>query len=332
MKKILLYLLLFIHLSLINAQNLSIGDKFPLDSLGLVKSKSVKIIVFIPTLSYACRYSTMLTKSLNHYFIEGLCFDKRQKTPVEVILIVNDTAQNYLEIHPQAANMQVKFDPEGVFYKKLDLPISSDLNDNSLVFCLNKKGKIIFKDFEYRAQGEHLKPLETAIKKCLGISNPIAKNENQPKLKVGDIAPNIDLKNGQKIDSFLGKVLVLTFYPAAFSGEFPIPFEFISKEMTDSIIHKNGELPYGFRVKGVRNLKIGRNDHLMSCYIQLTTFETLKEAYNPDLKTIAISNSTEPLLDLWKKELEISSHNTLTLLNDKDGSIANTFNAYNKNG
>jgi peroxiredoxin len=337
MKRLIFIILLTINASFYNCQSDPYIKKFPIENLDFYQSHAhLKIVVFMPSLYEDCEYASMLTNAFQYYFVKGLAF-KDTLPKIDVVLIVNDIDQwankkifdslnktislfesknmNLLD------NMIVKYDSSGKYFHACGLNTfktkttkagnmeKKTRNESSILYLLNGKNEILLHDTDYKAQGEHLKPLEHKIKSYLGLSNKSYTSDSNVlhPLKVGDRAPNFILdkvsehpEEDDKKDYLLGnkkQLKVITFYPAAFSGQLLPDF---SRE--DQIA-------------------------MMSCSAQIKRF-----SLNPLLKqyqTYLISSSTNELLRLWQNALRTTGVN---YINDPDYKIAKLYNAYNPKG
>ncbi|GEM_PF-317985 len=323
-------ILLFFSLVLVNAQNLNVGDDFPIKKLENYKnSNNLKIVVFTPSLYKDNAYASMLTTSLYYYFVQGLAFDSDVAPSLDVIYVVNDEDQwaknkksNVLYDSSNQNKLDqatVIYDKDGLVYTNFGLKPFNQKTTNSvpvltsnkkaespssILFLLDKKNKILLKDTDYRAQGEHLKPLEKLVKSTYKIDEVSVNNTNKKVLKVGDKAPDFlltgpNFSNDSKLKLLDDKknYKVVTFYPAAFSGEILPDFTTVDRSA------------------------------MMSCAAQIQLID-----HNPALDkidTYAISSSTEPLLELWKKALRT---NNINYINDHNYSISTAYNAYNNLG
>jgi peroxiredoxin len=218
--------------------------------------------------------------------------------------------------------MQVFYPISTELKSQLQLPFLENLNADSVLFLLDENNVIVLKDEHYRGQGEHLKPLEHKIKELLGLPYPEI-TPNQVSLKVGDKAPDILLElpytqkitpkvslipgdKAQKISQYLGNVLVLTFYPAAYSGIFDIS-------------------------KMIKRIHVDQTTK-MSCAMHIVSFDGLSskvETTNTRTVYFAISESTPEILQKWQESLK-TYH--VRYLNDPDYSISQAFGAYNPKG
>ena len=313
------------------AQNLNVGAQFPINKIENVnQSSNLKIIVFTPSLYKTNPYASMMTTSLNYYFVKNLAFSSQNSPKIDVIYIVNEDDKWSKE--PQQAfafsetsnqnkldGTKVFYDESGKIYNAIGLkpfkqnsisniiPTSNSNNvlvESSILFLVDKNNKILMRDNDYRAQGEHLKPLERLIKRTSKTDN-IEVNVTQNKtLKVGDKAPDFILNGPNYKTNSTEKFLddkssfkVLTFYPAAFSGQILPDFTSIDTKAA------------------------------MTCAAQIQLID-----HNPllqNVKNYAISSSTNPLLELWKSALRT---NNMTYLNDENYTISLMYNSYNRLG
>lgn len=324
-------ILLFIcGLSFVKAQNLNVGDQFPMNKIeNLEQTSNPKIIVFTPSLYKTNDYASMLTTSLYYYFVKGLAFTSPNPSKIDVIYIVNeddkwskDTQQSFVFNNSANKNRlegaKVIYDEKGKVYHSVGLkpfkqnsisniiPTSTNnvLVESSVLFLLDQNNKILLRDNDYRAQGEHLKPLERLVKRVSKTDNISIDNTKNKTLKVGDKAPDFMLKgpnysinSEEKLLDDTSNFKVLTFYPAAFSGQILPDFTSIDTKAT------------------------------MTCAAQIQLID-----HNPlleNVKSYAISSSTNPLLELWKDALRTTK---ITYLNDENYAISLAYNSYNRLG
>lgn len=329
-----IYSLLFIICSLTFAkgQNLNVGDQFPINKIeNLDQSSNLKIIVFTPSLYKTNNYASMLTTSLHYYFVKGLAFTSPNSPKIDVVYVVNeddkwskDTQQSFAFNSYSNQNKldgaSVIYDENGKLYNEIGLkpfkqnsvksiiPTSTSNNsvlvESSILFLVDQNNKILMRDNDYRAQGEHLKPLERLVKRAskTGVLNiDLTKNKL---LKVGDNAPDFILQGPNYSSNSTERLLddqssfkVVTFYPAAFSGQILPDFTSIDTKA------------------------------MMSCAVQIQLLD-----HNPllkDIKNYAISSSTNSLLELWKSALRTTN---IIYLNDEDYSVSLAYNSYNRLG
>lgn len=326
--------LLFVvfSLSFVKAQNLNVGDQFPINKIeNLDQSSHLKIIIFTPSLYKTNDYASMLTTSLYYYFVQGLAFTSKNSPKIDLIYVVNEEDKWGKEVKQSftfndSSNQnklngaQVIYDDYGKVYQSLGLkpfkqnsisniiPVSLSANkilvESSILFLLDKDNKIILRDNNYRAQGEHLKPLEKWVKKISKTDEIDVDLKTNRILKVGDKAPDFILNGPNYENNSTIKLLddtsnfkVLTFYPAAFSGQILPDFTSIDKKA------------------------------MMTCAAQIQLID-----HNPLLgkvKSYAISSSTNPLLERWKSALRTTN---ITYLNDYNYEISLAYNSYNRLG
>lgn len=288
---------------------------------GLENSGKPKIIVFMPSVSDSTEYASMIVQAFKNYFVQKLAFrpEDRALADVDIILmkgnnelkhqsVTKNEASIHLTLLSSAGNTKSLlinlFDTTGMYIKdtsdellsKLNITRCGDYNDSSVLFLIDKDNNIIWRDNDYRGQGEHLKPLEYKVKKLLGISYPQPTDSNK-ELKIGDLAPDIIKKSGIN-----GNIKVLTFYPAAYSGVFDV----------NSM---------------ARRISMERLS-MMSCAIQISSLDKI-QLNNPGVRYYAISESTPEILNNWKTAL--GTHH-IQYINDADYEIASVFGAYNTEG
>ncbi|WP_413533655.1 redoxin family protein [Empedobacter brevis] len=290
----------------------------------------MKIIVFTPSLYKTNSYASMMTTSLNYYFVKNLAFTSQNSPKIDVIYVVNEEDKWSKEMPQSFAfnensnqnkldGTTVIYDAAGKIYKSVGLkPFNQNtissiipthnagnvLVESSVLFLVDQNNKILMRDNDYRAQGEHLKPLERLVKRALKtdeIKIDFVKNKT---LKVGDKAPDFILNGPNYKNNSTEKFLddkssfkVLTFYPAAFSGQILPDFTSIDTKSA------------------------------MTCAAQIQLID-----HNPlleNVKSYAVSSSTNPLLELWKSALRT---NKITYLNDENYAISLAYNSYNNLG
>lgn len=325
-------IVLFIcSLSFVKGQHLNVGDQFPVHKIeNLGQSQDIKIIVFTPSLYKTNNYASMLTTSLHHYFVKGLAFATTNPPKINVVYVVNEEdkwrkdAQQSLTFNDSSnqnklEGAKVIYDEAGKIYTAIGLkpfkqnsistiiPTSNSnslLVESSILFLVDQNNKILMRDNDYRAQGEHLKPLEKLVKRASKIEELNVDFTKNVTLKVGDKAPNFILKGPNYAMNSTEKLLddqsnfkVLTFYPAAFSGQILPNFNTIDTKAP------------------------------MTCAAQIQLID-----HNPllqNVKSYAISSSTNSLLTLWKTALRTTN---ITYLNDEDYGISLAYNSYNRLG
>jgi len=306
---LLLILFLFVGLmSEIRAANLEIGARFPVEKLSAEKKVSDnKLVVFMPSLTYDCDYASMLTQSFYYYFDQKLAFENLAKSPqTEIFLVVNDKQNAGRSTRNIFGKMNVVYDEKGELFTSFGVDLPKDKNADSTVVLLDSNELIALIDKNYRAQGEHLKPLENKLKELNGIYKKTVSPTQVKPLKIGKPAPDFQIDETTKLSNLRGNVVLLSFYPAAFSGTLPKPVE------EQSVL----KVPI-YSDKG----------NSMSCFVQLFILD--KPKAKQEAKRIMISSSTESLLEKWQEVLE--THNVV-YANDADYSIAQKYFSYNPNG
>ncbi|MFV0329066.1 MAG: redoxin domain-containing protein [Dysgonomonas sp.] len=297
-------------------------EKFPVSDINaeLENSGHPKIVVFMPSVSDSTEYASMIVQAFKNYFVQKLAFnpEDRSLADIDIILTGSNNELKYQSTVEGEASIQLAllssagntksilmnlFDTTGMYIKdtndellsKLNITPFGDYNDSSVLFLLDKDNNIVWRDNDYRGQGEHLKPLEYKIKELLGMTYPRPVDNNN--LKVGDQAPDIILKKGVN-----DGIRVLTFYPAAYSGVFDVN-------------------------NMARRISMERT-FMMSCAIQISSLDKI-QLNNPSVRYYAISESTPEILNNWKAAL--GTHH-IQYINDADYSIASAFGAYNPEG
>lgn len=199
------------------------------------------------------------------------------------------------------------------------LPLADDAD--ATVLLIDALDVVRWRDDGYRAQGEHLKPLEAALKGLLGAPDPIAADPGTAPPAVGDQAPDFAIgvpaargqaarpsAAGPRLSDLRGKVVVLAFYPAAYSGTLPL--------QPGSVEAK---------IEAARDRERRR---MMSCAVQLDEMDRLLAKDDPlrgDVVRLAVSASTPVLLDGWRRVLETRD---LRYVNDPDYAIARRYGSY----
>jgi len=300
--------LAFAGLSL-QAQTIAVGSDFPLERLTRENTRAdATVVAFIPSLSKECLYASMLTQGFYYYFDEGLAFERRETAPkIKMIIVVNDRPLPAGPSLNQLGKMSVIYDEKGDLFRSFGAKIPSGKNGDSTVVVLDKKGKVVFVDTEYHAQGEHLKPLEHKIKEITGFRVVVPSNRTTA-LKVGDNAADFQINYKERLSDLRGGVVLLTFYPAAFSGVFPASLEVIGSEGSYFIIDRS---------------------EAMSCSRQITSLDIAGDGSHKPPRRTAISGSTDELLQQWKLALLTTN---IEYANDPDYAVAAMYGAIDPRG
>ena len=121
-------------------------------------------------------------------------------------------------------------------------------------------------------------------------------------LQVGDMAPNVMLMEGKKLSDYKGSVVVLAFYPAAFSGTF-----------------NAGQM--------VQNEAHSRQRAMMSCVGEIRSLYRAIDAAPGKTPSVffTVSESTPELLTLWRSIFERQVNTGY--VNDQDYTIAKAYQA-----
>lgn len=292
----------------VRAEKLEVGAKFPIDKLTREKNLADNTIVaFMPSLTFDCEYASMLTQSFYYYFDQRLAFEGLKKSPAtRIFLIVNDKQDAAKSTQNIIGKMNVIYDEKGELFSYFGVNIPLYKNADSTALLLDSNDNIALIDEHYRSQGEHLKPLENKLKELNGIYKKVDISAQQKPLKIGDDAPDFRVNEKQRLSDLRGNVVLISFYPAAFSGTLAIP----------PVLMPNGKI----------NITISP-DSLMSCSLQLGSLDTVKLKKDP--RRIVISSSTNSLLNEWRKVLGTKN---IEYANDADYSISSKYLSYNTNG
>lgn len=293
---------------------------------------SLKLIVLAPARS---DYDGMLKLAFSEYFRKGDAFAPGAlKTPIKVVHITGAYAEaaGFMGYHLDSDCAPVT-DPQALAAiaraTGVTLPLADDSDAN--VLLLDRDGVLRWRDTAYRAQGEHLKPLEKTVKALIGIPDAVVKTGDATtgvaSPRVGDMAPDFEIPlppptgslqallaaDAQRptktvpLSSLRGKVVLLTFYPAAFSGTLPT----VQGSIADKI---DAERKDTMR-------------RMMSCSIQIDQLDKLSQGdlAKDDIVKLAVSASTPALLDSWRRVLGTSG---MRYVNDPDYAIAQRYGSY----
>jgi len=286
----------------IRAEKFEVGARFPVDKLSEKKKPSDNtIVVFMPSLTSDCDYASMLTQSFYYYFDRRMAFEGLRKSPeTRIFLVVHDKMDLARSAQNIFGGMNVIYDDKGELFASFGVKAPAEKNAASTVILLDADERVAHVDENYRAQGEHLKPLENKLKELNGIYEKVRLPAAPKELKVGDPAPDFQVNKKERLSNLRGQVVLLSFYPAAFSGTLPKPVQ----------------------------APIIVSDLSMSCSLQIDRIE-LNVKSKKEAKRIVISSSTDSLLNEWRRLLRTQ---TLEYTNDPDYSIASKYFSYNPNG
>lgn len=313
MIRLLFFVFLFACTLVVQAANLEVGQKFPIEKLNkeIIQADNT-IIVFMPSLTEDCEYASMLTQSFYYYFDRKFAFEKLSKSPVtKVFFIVRDQPNAIKSQQNILGRMSIIHDEEGKLFNDFGVKQPDSKNADSTVVLLDSGYIISLIDNNYRAQGEHLKPLENKLKALNDLQRKVIAASPQKELKIGDIAPDFQINEHQKLSDLRGKVVLLSFYPAAFSGILP-------KSNNLSLFTSSISIP---TVSG---------DDLMACTIQIDALDVKRRSLKKEeAKRIVISSSTDSILSNWQRVLGTQN---IIYANDADYSTSVKYMSYNPNG
>jgi peroxiredoxin len=325
MKKSLLFVAFLFAFSFNSyTQNLRVNEKFDLSKLGADRKVGVNTLVaFVPSLQYENEYASMMTQGFYYYFDQRLAFEGDNfsvKPETQIVYVVRDKQDDARSIPNILGNAKAIYDEKGEIFTHFGVKQSPYKNFDSTLVLVDKSGTIAYIDDRYRSQGEHLKPLETKLKELNGIRPPGPVSGN--KLKIGDRAPDFRINDTEMLSDLRGHVVLLSFYPAAFSGT--IPRRFQSSDETHLVTVTPGAL----RIKDLE---------VMTCISQISILDKVPRWFKRDkperpkdeARRIAISSSTPSLLQSWKG---LIGTNNIEYANDPDYSVSASYSAYNPLG
>jgi peroxiredoxin len=296
-------------------------------------NQSLKLVVFMPNES---AYESMLGKSLSHYFESQEAFSsplngksikvvyvKSARPDLGLSVATNaDTAptSDQLKLAPQIFTrmMQKVGLSSSCTFAEADIAstqkkIADQLsmvfpkvnNASATLFLLDENNIVQWRDDDYAAQGEHLKPLEQKIKSLLNAQDPIAAGfEKVERLKVGDDAPNFKINDQQSLSDLKGKARLITFYPAAFSGT-------LDTSMCSMCC-------------AVQIRSLADSEGISEFAPKQGLFPEAVE--NATIERFAISASTPALLTQWEQLLKTKGH--IRMVNDVDYAISQAYSSY----
>lgn len=289
------------------AQQVHTGELFPLDKLPAdtqyKKQPDYTILAFVPALDTSCPYAGMLSQAFYYYFTQKLAFEDWEKKPeVRVRYLVKKPTDFFAERQARSVTSGAQVaDGAQKYFHQFSLPVPQQGSASSVVFLLDAEGRVLLRDDAYEAQGEHLKPLENTLKNHAGKGEaPLAWAPSRP-IQVGDEAPDFDLGNGKRLSDLKGEVVLLSFYPAAFSGRLEPEAEL--------------EIPL---------------EELMSCRTQIRELDEIQLVVD-DLgvgkrySKLMISSSTPSLLKAWA---EVLGTHDVQYVNDPGHITARKYGSY----
>jgi peroxiredoxin len=291
----------------IRAEKLTIGARFPVENISNEKRPADNtIVVFMPSLTYDCDYASMLTQSFYYYFDQKMAFEGLKKAPTtKIFLIVKDEPNEAKSTMNILGGINVIYDERGDWFSYFEVGHPAGKNADSTVVLLDSKDVIAHIDRGYRSQGEHLKPLENKLKELNGINEKVNIPARKP-LKTGDKAPDFRVNEKEKLSDLRGTVVLLSFYPAAFSGTLPKPGEIYAVAIS----------PYF-------------GQQMETCIAQIKAIDRVPKKVPKEPRRIMISSSTTSILNKWK---EVIGTYNVEYANDPDYAVSTQYFSYNPQG
>jgi peroxiredoxin len=289
------------------AEKLEIGARFPVENISNDKKPADNtIVVFIPSLTSDCDYASMLTQSFYYYFDQKLAFEGLKKAPVtKIFLVVNDKPDEAKSTMNILGGMNVIYDEKGDWFSHFEVGGPAGKSADSTVVLLDSKDVIAHIDRAYRAQGEHLKPLENKLRELNGLYEKVIPAKKT--LKVGDKAPDFRVNEKEMLSDLRGTVVLLSFYPAAFSGTLPKPGE----------------------IRAFVISPLFGGPQVETCIAQIKAIDLVPRKTPKEPRRIMISSSTTSILNKWKQV--IGTYN-VEYANDPDYSVSSQYFSYNPQG
>ena len=282
------------------------------------KSDQNLLIAFMPDITDKNTYAKVMTSAFDTYFAEGLAFRNSYgvlfgEESLKILVVTNndrDEVMNYL------TGMELDFDMVAANHMNFEnfFGISkwNSPDDASHVYIVNKENKILYASHDYKGQGEKLKTVQNELFSLLGVpvNDPELLTEYIPLIE-GDNAREFDFEyiytgpptaglkqteDGRLSDYFGKKMVLLAFYPAAFSyscGAEVTRFDTFAEEQF---------------LNRVANSQIG-NDN--------------------DFEILMVSQSNQYILSKWKNEMDIKN---IKLVNDFTGEISMKYSSFNPLG
>ena len=310
------------------AANGAVGDRLPAevfcepDSLPEDWRETPKLVVLAPARS---DYAGMLRLAFDRYFAAGLAFGHGPAARLQVVHVdaAEDSPLDLGAMMLPNASCRPARGPVALSAIAAATGTSMPRGDNAdaTVLLLDRDDVVRWRDDAYRAQGEHLKPLEAAIKSLLGRPDALAPASTEPPPALGETAPDFAIgllprwtlgpddapPLASRLSALRGKVVLVAFYPAAFSGTLPTVDGNTDDIATDAIHRERARM--------------------MSCALQIDELDTLAPdaALKGDVVKLAISASTPELLVDWRRTLRTRD---IQYVNDADYAIARRYGSY----
>jgi peroxiredoxin len=202
----------------------------------LAGRKPVLLLAFVPTVSPECVYARMMSQAFDLFFRQGLAFaDGGPPIPSRpAILLVSGDDDSVVQsfVRRRGFDLHIVGDPQRECFTAAGLPVPDDPNGDAVVVLLDAQRMVRYVSTDYRGQGEKLKVLEKSLKALLDPSDAASapppspgREGTKPLLREGDPAPDFGWDgavarsiSAKTLSGLRGKVVVVSFYPAPFSG------------------------------------------------------------------------------------------------------------------
>jgi peroxiredoxin len=324
-----------------SASDGEIGSHFPVDDFNIIckaellekNQDALKLVAFLPNDS---QYEGMLDLAFSNYFQKMDAFaDPSKIKPIKKIYIKGSDVEKTVQADktdkpsdgPQPLFISAMLMPRRIalpsdcqfslptsnplqdkLVKQLNISFPKNDNASASVFLLDQDNKILWRDDDYQAQGEHLKQLERKIKTIFAVADPIATFDKPLKpLSVGDKAPNFSLDQDRNLSDFKNKATLVTFYPAAFSGTLNTSggCMMCCSAQIVSLASSEGISEFSSSIRSLAD----------------------QEGRFP-VERFAITSSTPSLLQAWQSTLAVNDR--VRFVNDLDYSAAQAYSSYDK--
>jgi peroxiredoxin len=308
-----------------------------------------KIVAYVPTLSDSCPYARVMMEAMDLYFAKGYALEglTKDKLP-EVVFVVHDEVDwGKLGIY----SFKILPDKKGKVFRANKIDIPKTKNSDAVVQLFDHSGSLAYVAFNYRGQGEKLRPLEKEIRSQLDLA-ALGSDERMPgseptifktsesddlttlpqPLKVGDKSPEFSPFPGQTLAELCKKgPVIISFYPAPFTGYIPTSSVFLSNYYLRDVnlLSCSGQIStmdyVGAAVKSskINSEPIQALKHGLGRKIDSLTTPSLD---NFKAQIYMVSSSSTPILEAWKRYLGTQ---TIEYVNDPDYSMAKRFQSYN---
>lgn len=322
MRKTTAIILFFLVYSVAYGQLYQENDVFPIEKLRSRFSgyqydyaPDAILLVFVPTLTDACPYIEPMYTAFDNYFAQGFSWENSdKKRKIQVVWITPERVAPSDLLYSHVAEIVTIADEDASVFELAGVRLPDTLNADAAVILVDKKGKIVYANYQYNAQAEALRQLEAVAKKTLELPADCIPIDNAP-LEVGQLAPDFEVSKGIMLsDLYLKRPLVLAFYVAAFGGKIPDTRFYKTKpEAWQSLLDSTETLP-------------------TNCATQILSLDMLPSKANKktkqpaiDVEVVGVSTTTDKLLYLWL--LEIESQYT-QLINDPNYALSQQYGVY----